>query len=76
MSQTTPAVAPPTTVVGRGITDPLQAESLVIPQQRYSILRRIRANLYGRGILILEATIALALLAGGYTVIRARRRKS
>ena len=64
MSQTTPAAAPPTTVVNQGITESLQAESLVVPQQRYSIPRRIRANLYGRGTLILEATIALALLAG------------
>ena len=64
MSQTTPAAAPPTTVVNQGVPEPLQAESLVVPQQHYSIPRRIRANLYGRGTLILEATIALALLAG------------
>jgi Trk K+ transport system NAD-binding subunit len=51
-------------VVNQGVNGPLQAEPLVVPQQRYSILRRIRANLYGRGTLILEATIALALLAG------------
>src|SRR5215469_5703609 len=64
MSQITPVAAPPTTVANQGTPEPLQAESLVIPQQHYSILRRIRANLYGRGTLILEATIALALLAG------------
>lgn len=44
-------------------TESLQSEPQSIPQQRYSLWRRIRANLYGRGTLILEALIAVFLLA-------------
>ena len=64
MSQTTPAAAPPTTVVNQGVPEPLQAESPVVPQQHYSIPRRIRANLDLARNPDLEATIARALLAG------------
>ncbi len=62
MSQTPPAAQGQTTA-NSATTGPLQAESRNYPRQRYPLLSQIRARLYGRGTLILEAVVALLLLA-------------
>ncbi|MGO8946767.1 MAG: potassium channel family protein [Ktedonobacterales bacterium] len=62
MSQTPPAT-PSEPATKTATSGPLQAEPPNFPRQRYSLSSRVRANLYGRGTLILESLIALLLLA-------------
>jgi Trk K+ transport system NAD-binding subunit len=62
MSPITPATISQSTVK-RESSGALHSESLDVPRQHYALWSRIRANLYGRGTLIIEAMIAVFLLA-------------
>jgi Trk K+ transport system NAD-binding subunit len=62
MSQIRPATVSQSTVK-REASGALHSEPISVPQQHYALWSRVRANLYGRGTLIIEATIAVSLLA-------------